>query len=145
MAETPVLQVEHLTMRYGEGCPHCKDHLEKNRCTVCGTVWAANDISLEVYPGEVLGIVGESGSGKSTLMQSLYFDLIPTEGKAYCRITAKAKRISGTQVLWKKEKSATISWVWYTRILSEGCGWTILPHLTLRKKSLLPAAETQGK
>ena len=44
MAETPVLQVEHLTMRYGEGCPHCKDHLEKNRCTVCGTVWAANDI-----------------------------------------------------------------------------------------------------
>ena len=83
MAETPVLQVEHLTMRYGEGCPHCKDHLEKNRCTVCGTVWAANDISLEVYPGEVLGIVGESGSGKSTLMQSLYFDLIPTEGKAY--------------------------------------------------------------
>ena len=37
MAETPVLQVEHLTMRYGEGCPHCKDHLEKNRCTVCGT------------------------------------------------------------------------------------------------------------
>lgn len=29
MAETPVLQVEHLTMRYGEGCPHCKDHLEK--------------------------------------------------------------------------------------------------------------------
>lgn len=31
MAETPVLQVEHLTMRYGEGCPHCKDHLEKNR------------------------------------------------------------------------------------------------------------------
>ena len=47
MAETPVLQVEHLTMRYGEGCPHCKDHLEKNRCTVCGTVWAANDISLE--------------------------------------------------------------------------------------------------
>ena len=83
MAETPVLRVEHLTMRYGEGCPCCKDHLEKNRCTVCGTVWAANDISLEVYPGEVLGIVGESGSGKSTLMQSLYFDLMPTEGKAY--------------------------------------------------------------
>ena len=92
MAETPVLQVEHLTMRYGEGCPHCKDHLEKNRCTVCGTVWAANDISLEVYPGEVLGIVGESGSGKSTLMQSLYFDLIPTEGKAYLQNYCEGKK-----------------------------------------------------
>ena len=92
MAETPVLQVEHLTMRYGEGCPHCKDHLEKNRCTVCGTIWAANDISLEVYPGEVLGIVGESGSGKSTLMQSLYFDLIPTEGKAYLQNYGEGKK-----------------------------------------------------
>lgn len=92
MAETPVLQVEHLTMRYGEGCPHCKDHHEKNRCTVCGTVWAANDISLEVYPGEVLGIVGESGSGKSTLMQSLYFDLIPTEGKAYLQNYGEGKK-----------------------------------------------------
>ena len=92
MAETPVLQVEHLTMRYGEGCPHCIDHLEKNRCTVCGTVWAANDISLEVYPGEVLGIVGESGSGKSTLMQSLYFDLIPTEGKAYLQNYGEGKK-----------------------------------------------------
>lgn len=81
--EKPVLQVKNLCVRYGDGCPKCKTHLEKNRCTVCGTVWAANDISLEVFPGEVLGIVGESGSGKSTLMQSLYFDLEPTAGNAY--------------------------------------------------------------
>lgn len=81
--EKPVLQVKNLFVRYGEGCPMCHTHLEKNRCSVCGTVWAANDISLEVYPGEVLGIVGESGSGKSTLMQSLYFDIEPTSGHAY--------------------------------------------------------------
>lgn len=81
--EKPVLQVKNLHVRYGDGCPECKTHLEKNRCTVCGTVWAANDISLEVFPGEVLGIVGESGSGKSTLMQSLYFDIEPTSGNAY--------------------------------------------------------------
>ncbi len=81
--EKPILRVEDLTVRYGDGCPQCKTHLEKNRCTVCGTVWAANEISLEVYSGEVLGIVGESGSGKSTLMQSLYFDLETTAGAAY--------------------------------------------------------------
>lgn len=80
--EKPVLKIQNLTVRYGDGCPDCKTHLEKNRCTTCGSVWAANDVSLEVYHGEVLGIVGESGSGKSTLMKSLYFDLEPTEGKA---------------------------------------------------------------
>lgn len=83
MNEKPVLQVKNLYVRYGCGCPECQTHLEKNRCTVCGTVWAANDVSIEVYPGEVLGIVGESGSGKSTLMQSLYFDIEPTAGTAY--------------------------------------------------------------
>ena len=83
LQETPVLSVCGLTVRYGEGCPQCETHLEKNRCTVCGTVWAANNLSLEVFPGEVLGIVGESGSGKSSLMQSLYFDLEPTSGAAY--------------------------------------------------------------
>lgn len=81
--EKPVLSVNNLTVRYGRGCEKCRTHLEKNRCTVCGTVWAANNISLDVYPGEVLGIVGESGSGKSTLMQSLYFDIEPTSGEAF--------------------------------------------------------------
>lgn len=80
--EKPVLSVKNLVVRYGEGCPHCHNNIEKNRCTVCGSVWAANDISLDVYPGEVLGIVGESGSGKSTLMKSLYFDFLPTSGSA---------------------------------------------------------------
>lgn len=80
--EKPILQVKNLFVRYGEGCPYCQTSLEKNRCTKCGTVWAANDVSIEVYPGEVLGIVGESGSGKSTLMQSLYFDIEPTSGEA---------------------------------------------------------------
>ena len=83
--ETPILSVENLVVRYGEGCPDCHSNLEKNRCSSCRTVWAANDISLDVYPGEVLGIVGESGSGKSTLMRTLYFDFIPTSGSAKLR------------------------------------------------------------
>lgn len=79
----PVLKAQNLVVRYGDGCPHCQENLEKNRCKICGSIWACNDISLEVYPGEVLGIVGESGSGKSTLMKSLYFDLETTGGSAY--------------------------------------------------------------
>jgi len=92
LIEEPVLSVKNLTVRYGEGCSRCKDSLEKNRCTVCGTVWAANDVSLDVYPNEVLGIVGESGSGKTTLMRSLYFDFEPTEGAALLRDFAAGER-----------------------------------------------------
>jgi putative phosphonate transport system ATP-binding protein len=83
--ESPVLEIKNLTVRFGSGCPKCHQDMEKNRCPVCKSVWAADDISLKVYPGEVLGVVGESGSGKSTLMKSLYFDIAPTGGEAYLK------------------------------------------------------------
>ncbi|BCL68086.1 phosphonate C-P lyase system protein PhnK [Vibrio nigripulchritudo] len=59
--ESPLLKVTELSKLYspGKGC---------------------QNINLELYPGEVLGIVGESGSGKSTLLRVLSGREMPDAG-----------------------------------------------------------------
>ena len=87
--ENPILKVRNLRKQFGDGCDFCRDlktsKLEKNYCPKCGTVYACQDISFDVYEGEILGVVGESGSGKSTMMQSLYFDKDVTSGEVFIK------------------------------------------------------------
>ena len=46
---------------------------------------ALNNVSMEVYEGEILGVIGRNGAGKSTLLKVISRVLIPTAGRVRIR------------------------------------------------------------
>jgi ABC-2 type transport system ATP-binding protein len=49
------------------------------------TFWALQEVALNVYPGEVVGLVGVNGAGKSTLLKVVARVLRPTRGRVVVR------------------------------------------------------------
>src|SRR5262249_2259693 len=48
-------------------------------------LWALKDVSLDVQPGEVIGLIGRNGAGKSTFLKVLSRITEPTEGRVQLR------------------------------------------------------------
>ena len=74
-SKQPLLKVEHLQTWY----PLRKGVFSR----VYGHVKAVDDVTLEIYEGETLGLVGESGCGKTTLGRSILRLAEPTGGKVW--------------------------------------------------------------
>lgn len=67
MKKEVLVDVKHLTHQF---------HLTKK-----AVIRAVDDISFQIYKGEVLGLIGESGSGKSTVARCLMNIYQPGSGK----------------------------------------------------------------
>jgi putative ABC transport system ATP-binding protein len=65
-AQVPLVRVEHVSKHFGEG----QTRLD-----------AIRDLSLEVYPRQVVALLGPSGSGKSTLLNMVGCILEPSSGR----------------------------------------------------------------
>jgi ABC-type sugar transport system ATPase subunit len=48
-----------------------------------GGLTAVNQVSLDMFPGEVVGLVGDNGAGKSTLIKMISGVYHPTDGEIY--------------------------------------------------------------
>src|SRR6478735_10922053 len=65
MDEQPVVELKSISKHFGEGAAR---------------VDALRDVSLDVFPGTVIGLRGPSGSGKSTLLNVIGCILEPNSG-----------------------------------------------------------------
>jgi lipopolysaccharide transport system ATP-binding protein len=92
----PIIKVENVSKQYRIGSREVGSDLDQSisraflgplrwlsaarKRTHYENIWALQDISFEVEPGELLGIVGRNGAGKSTLLKVLSRVTEPTTG-----------------------------------------------------------------
>ena len=76
--KSPILSVRDLKQYFTLEANLIQQLFSKQKASV---IKAVDNISFDLYPGEILGLVGESGCGKSTLSRTILQLLKPTAGK----------------------------------------------------------------
>ena len=111
IAVKPLLDVKDLTVEYA---------------TDAGPVCAVDHVSLEVAPGEFVGIVGESGCGKSTLLFAIARLLSPS-----CDVVSGSVRLHGRDLLAMDEAALReIRWRDYSVVMQSAMN-ALNPVLTV--------------
>lgn len=75
MTSEPILRIEGLEKHYATNAGFVQRLLGQE-----DRLRAVDEVSLEVRPGETVGVIGESGSGKSTLIETILRLEDPTDG-----------------------------------------------------------------
>jgi ABC-type polysaccharide/polyol phosphate transport system ATPase subunit len=83
------ISVEHLWKRFraDRNRPVLRDEIGRLGDAIRGRLdgsrwrWALRDVTLEIQPGEAVGLFGANGSGKSTLLKMLTRVMYPTVGR----------------------------------------------------------------
>jgi ABC-type sugar transport system ATPase subunit len=106
-ASAPVLSVRNLVKRFG-------------------AVTALDDVTLDIYGGEVLGVVGDNGAGKSTLLSVLSGYHHPDSGEFYYRgnrvrmtSPARSRRELGIEMVYQDLAMSPDLTVWQNLFLGE--------------------------
>lgn len=95
-----------------------------------GSVVAVEDVSLQIYPGEVLGLVGDNGAGKSTLVKVLSGALQPDAGEIL---------LEGVEQHWKSPHDVLQAGI---ETLYQDSG--LAPNLTVSSNVFLGREKTVG-
>ena len=80
--DEPILRVRELKQYFTLEANLIQQLFSQEKAAV---IKAVDQISFDLYPGEILGLVGESGCGKSTLSRTILQLLKPTGGKVEFR------------------------------------------------------------
>lgn len=99
------------------------------------------DVSLEVRPGEVLGVLGPNGAGKSTLLGALCGELHPDLGQVWLE-QRELRQWSGTQRAQRLAVLPQTSTLDFAFRVEEVVGMGRLPHQTgrIRDDEIIDAA-----
>ena len=76
--KSPILRVKDLKQYFTLEANLIQQLFSRQKAEV---IKAVDNISFDLYPGEILGLVGESGCGKSTLSRTILQLLKPTAGR----------------------------------------------------------------